>query len=226
MVASPRNETSLEAQRAGKASVPGRLPRHAPGLRIGLFGGSFNPAHAGHRAASLLALRRLGLDRVWWLMTPGNPLKLNHGLPPLAERLAAARAMADHPRIDVTGVEAEIGTHYTADTLAWLVGRCPGVRFVWLMGADGLIDFHRWRNWRTIASLVPIAVIDRPGGTLRAARSKAALALAPFRIDETDGLVLPLVPPPAWIVLHGPRSALSSTEIRAQQAETKTRECR
>lgn len=168
-------------------------------------------------------MRRLGLDRIWWLVTPGNPLKANDGLPPLAERIAAARRVAKHPRIDVTGLEAVIGTRYTADTLAWLLRRCPGVKFVWLMGADGLLDFHRWRDWRAMASLVPIAVIDRPGATLRAAQSQAATALAAYRIDETDGRILPLLEPPAWIILHGPRSSLSSTRLRAESRAHKRR---
>ena len=192
-----------------------RLPRHARGMRIGLFGGSFNPPHEGHRLASLTALQRLGLDAVWWVVTPGNPLKENSGLPPLAERISAAQALARHPRIFVTGFEAAIGTRYTHDTLAWLVRRCPGVRFVWIMGADNLAGFHRWQRWREIAALAPIAVIDRPGSTLRAANSRAGRWLAPWRVDETDGLMLARKKAPAFIFLHGPRSILSSTLLRS-----------
>ncbi len=128
------------------------IPPHAPGMRIGLFGGTFDPPHQAHLGASLLALRRLKLDRVWWLVTPGNPLKNTSGLAPLCERIASARALARHPRIDVTGLEAVIKTRYTYDTLTWLISRCPGVRFVWLMGADNLRSFHRWQNWRGIAT--------------------------------------------------------------------------
>jgi nicotinate-nucleotide adenylyltransferase len=193
------------------------LPPHPPGLRIGLYGGSFNPPHAGHLHVGLLALKRLRLDRIWWLVTPGNPLKELGGLPPLAERMAAAQALARHPRLAVTGFEAEIGARYTLDSLEYLAGHAPGVRFVWIMGADNLAQFDRWRGWRRIAQLMPFAVIDRPGWTLRAARSRAALALARFRIDETDAPVLADRAPPAWVFLHGPRSALSSTVLRQQR---------
>lgn len=200
-----------------RSAGPPALPRHSRGMRIGLFGGSFNPPHAGHRLASLIALKRLGLDRVWWIVTPGNPLKDNHGLPSLAARMAAARAVAADPRIDVTGFEAGIGTRYTYDTIAYLKRRCPGVRFVWIMGADNLAGFHRWQRWRDIAALVPLAIVDRPGSTLRAARARAAVALGAGRLDEAEGRRLPLAKPPAWLFLHGPRSALSSTALRAAQ---------
>ncbi|HKG84722.1 MAG TPA: nicotinate-nucleotide adenylyltransferase [Beijerinckiaceae bacterium] len=193
------------------------LPPHPPGLRIGLYGGSFNPPHAGHLHVGLLALKRLRLDRIWWLVTPGNPLKELGGLPPLAERMAAAQALARHPRLAVTGFEAAIGARYTLDSLEYLAGHAPGVRFVWIMGADNLAQFDRWRGWRRIAQLMPFAVIDRPGWTLRAAQSRAALALARFRIDETDAPVLADRAPPAWVFLHGPRSALSSTVLRQQR---------
>ncbi|HEY0291765.1 MAG TPA: nicotinate-nucleotide adenylyltransferase [Hansschlegelia sp.] len=194
-----------------------RLPPHAPGMTIGLFGGSFNPPHEGHRRASLLALRRLGLDRVWWLVTPGNPLKDNAALPPLDERVAAARREARHPKVVVTGVEAEIGVRYTHDALAYLTKRCPGVHFVWIMGADSLAGFHGWQRWRDIASLVPIVVVDRPGATFSAAQ-RAAKALARFRIPEREARMLARAKPPAWCFLHGPRSGLSSTALRRRNA--------
>ncbi len=195
------------------------LPPHAPGLRVGLFGGSFNPAHQGHVQASLTALNRLGLDAVWWLVTPGNPLKDNRSLPALSERIATARRLVRHPAIRVTGVEATLNTRFTADTLAALKRRCPGVRFVWIMGSDNLAGFHRWQNWREIARMMPIAVIDRPGSTLNSTRARAAVALARWRLDETDGLILATEPPPAWIFLHGRRSALSSTALRRQETD-------
>jgi nicotinate-nucleotide adenylyltransferase len=199
-----------------------RLPPHAPGLRIGLFGGSFNPPHEGHRAASLLALRRLRLDRIWWLVSPGNPLKDRSDLAELSQRLAAARKVARHPKIVVTGFEASLGSAYTFETLRYAKSRCAGVHFVWLMGADNLLGFHHWKSWREIADLVPIAVIDRPGATLKATRSRAGQALAPYRKSETEGPRLALTRPPAFIFLHGPRSDLSSTELR-EIAHTKER---
>ncbi len=197
------------------------LPPHAPGMRIGLFGGTFDPAHAAHRAACLLALRRLGLDRVWWLVTPGNPLKDTRGLAPLAERLVAARTLAHHSRIDVTDLEAALGTPYTYATVKYLARRCPGVHFVWIMGADNLRSFHRWQRWRDIARLVPIAVVDRLGPSLYSAASAAGQALARARIPEQAARRLAERKPPAWIYLHGLKSPLSSTALRAARAAAK-----
>lgn len=191
-----------------------RLPPAAPGMRIGLYGGSFNPAHAGHRHVSRMALKRLRLDRVWWLVTPGNPLKDRSELAPLADRLETARRVAEDPRIAVTGFEAAIGARYTIETLRWLRLRRPALRFVWIMGADSLASFHRWERFREIAELMPIAVIDRPGHTLAALSAPGARALARWRIDETDAALLADRPPPAWVFLHGPRSSLSSTALR------------
>jgi nicotinate-nucleotide adenylyltransferase len=191
-----------------------RLPRWSPGQRIGLLGGSFNPPHEGHLLASRLALQRLRLDRLWWLVTPGNPLKPIAGLPTLSERIEAARAVAHDPRIAVTGFEAQIGSRFTHDSIAWLVRRAPGVHFVWIMGADNLRQFHLWRRWRDIARLAPIAVVDRPGSTLSALNSRAGAALAPFRVAEIDSPCFAERRAPALIFLHGPRSSLSSTAIR------------
>ena len=192
------------------------LPPFAPGLKIGLFGGSFNPPHDGHRTASLLALRRLGLDWLWWLVSPGNPLKDTHLLPPVATRIAAARALAQHPRIVVSGVEAAIGTRYSYETIAHLMQRCPGVHFVWIMGADNLAGFHQWKRWRDIAALVPIAVVDRPGSTWSAIHSPAGALLSHSRFEESNGRAFATAQPPAFIFLHGPRSPLSSTVLRAK----------
>ncbi|MGE0524706.1 MAG: nicotinate-nucleotide adenylyltransferase [Variibacter sp.] len=202
------------------SSVTGRavLPHTAPGLRVGLLGGSFNPPHAAHRAVSLFAMKRLGLDRVWWLVTPGNPLKDLRVLPPIGERVAAARAFARHPRIDVTDIEARIGTRYTADTLAFLVRRCPHVRFVWLMGADNLRDFHHWDRWRHIFDLVPIAVVDRGRMNGNALSAPAAHALSRYRVPESEAARLPGLAPPAWCFLHGLKLPLSSTMLRARRA--------
>jgi nicotinate-nucleotide adenylyltransferase len=186
-------------------------------MKIGLFGGTFDPPHHAHRAACLIAMRRLDLDRVWWLVTPGNPLKDTRGLSPLADRIAAARALARHPRIDVTGIEAEIGARYTYDTVRYLVARCPGVRFVWIMGADNLRSFHRWQKWRAIAAMVPIAVIDRLGPSLYATAGIAGQTLARFRIPEHAARTLPGRRPPVWVYLHGLKSPLSSTALRAQR---------
>ena len=199
------------------ASPERLLPPHAPGMRIGLFGGTFDPPHQAHLGASLLALKRLRLDRIWWLVTPGNPLKNTKGLAPLDRRIAAARALTHHPRIDVTGIESVINTRYTYDTVRWLITRCPGVRFVWIMGADNLRSFHRWQRWRGIAKLVPLVVVDRLGPSLYAAASPAGLALARARIPEHDAATLPGRRPPAWSFVHGLKSPLSSTALRAQR---------
>ena len=194
--------------------APARLPPFGAGQSIGLLGGSFNPPHEGHRLISELALRRLRLDRLWWLATPGNPLKQQSDLAEMRSRLAAARRLVRDPRIAVTGLEAEIGARYTFDTLRWLRARAPQAHFVWIMGADNLSQFHRWRHWREIAEFVPLLVVDRPGSTVRALSSRAALALARWRRPESDAPRLARMGAPAWIFLHGRRSPQSSTALR------------
>ncbi|MDE3176538.1 MAG: nicotinate-nucleotide adenylyltransferase [Pseudomonadota bacterium] len=196
-----------------------RLPPFGPGQGIGLLGGSFNPPHDGHVLASHLALSRLALSRVWWLATPGNPLKSTADLAALRARLDAARALVRDPRIAVTGFESEIGSRYTADTLRYLTSRAPGARFVWIMGADNLAQFHRWRDWEEIAAMVPMLVVDRPGSSAAALSSRAAQALARWRRPESDAQRLAYMAPPAWIFLHGRRSSASSTALRAQTAD-------
>ena len=188
-------------------------------MRIGLFGGTFDPPHAAHLAASLLAMKRLQLDRMWWLVTPGNPLKDTRGLRPLEQRMAQAKKLAGHPRIDVTGLEAVINTRYTYDTLEYLVHRCPGVRFVWVMGADNLRSFYRWQSWRRIANLLPMAVVDRMGSSLYATGGRAAQALARYRVPDEAAASLVDRKPPAWVYLHGLKSPLSSTALRALRSE-------
>ncbi len=183
-------------------------------MRIGLFGGSFNPPHEGHRLASLTALKRLGLDRVWWIVTPGNPLKETDGMPDLATRMAAVKRVAHHPRIAVTGIEAAIGTRYTVETVAYLMRRCPGVRFVWIMGADSLLQLPLWRRWRELVDLVPVAVVDRPGSTWRALGGRAGAVLTQHRLGEDEARLLPDRSPPAFVFLHGRRSDASSTALR------------
>lgn len=204
-------QTSMIFETANK--IP-RLPPFQPGMRIGLLGGSFNPPHRGHALVTRIALMRLGLDRVWWLVTPGNPLKSQAELAALHERVEAARRLIESPRVAVTDIEAQIGARYTYDTLAWLTQRAPRVRFVWIMGADNLSEFHLWRHWRKIADLAPIAIVDRPGSTLQAMSSRAAAALNPWRVPEANAAHFADLEPPAFLFLHGPRSELSSTVLR------------
>ncbi len=195
-------------------SVAQALPFHSDGMRIGLLGGSFNPPHRAHRAISLFAIKRLRLDRVWWLVTPGNPLKDQDTLRDLEARTEAARRVADDPRIDVSCLESVIGTRYTVDTIKYLRRRASGLRFVWIMGADNLAQFHRWQNWQRIATLVPIAVIDRPPQSFRALTAPAAQALARYRLPENEARRLADHRAPAWVFLTGLKMNLSSTGLR------------
>jgi nicotinate-nucleotide adenylyltransferase len=181
-------------------------------LRIGLLGGSFNPAHAGHLAMSLYALKRMKLDQVWWLVSPQNPLKPARGMLPLAERLARARGCARHPRIVVTDIERALGTHYTADSLRILRARFPATRFVWLMGADNLLQIPRWRKWTEIFRLVPVAVFRRKGYAIS---GRAAMRFGRFRHPAQYAIRLAGMKPPAWLVLDNPLNLLSATELRS-----------
>lgn len=195
-----------------------RMPHAEKGMRIGLFGGSFNPPHAGHSLVAEIALRRLELDQLWWIVTPGNPLKSKRELAPLAERIRLSETVAEDPRINVTAFEASHSLRYTADTLALVKRRNPGINFVWIMGADNLREFHRWQRWRQIATTFPIAVIDRPGSTLSFLSSVLAKTFDYARVDETDAPRLARMKAPAWTFIHGPRSSLSSTALRQMAA--------
>jgi nicotinate-nucleotide adenylyltransferase len=194
-----------------------RMPHVEKGMAVGLFGGSFNPPHAGHALVAEIALRRLALDQLWWIVTPGNPLKSSRELAPLPERLRLSQEMARDPRVKVTAFEASHNVRYTADTLALVRARNPGVNFVWVMGADNLRDFHRWQRWRQIATTFPIAVIDRPGATLSFLSSVVAKTFDYARVDEIDAPRLARMKAPAWTFIHGPRSSLSSSAIRAER---------
>ncbi|MFN0217236.1 MAG: nicotinate-nucleotide adenylyltransferase [Hyphomicrobium sp.] len=191
-----------------------RPPLVASGQRIGVMGGTFNPPHDGHRIIAETAIKRLGLDQLWWVATPGNPLKGHDDLSPLAERLADMRDIAHGPRMKLTGFERELGTPYTAATLAFLKRRYRGVQFVWVMGADNLATFDRWQHWRTIAATMPIAIIDRPGWRLKALAGAAAGALASRRIPEGEAAGLWRRGLPAWVFLTSRLSPLSSTSLR------------
>jgi nicotinate-nucleotide adenylyltransferase len=212
------NQTPVASQSLSQA-----IPLYTNGMRIGLLGGSFNPPHVAHRAISLFAIKRLELDRVWWLVSPGNPLKAPGGVHDLDERAEAARRMADDPRIDVSCLESVIGTRYTVDTISYLRRRASGLRFVWIMGADNLAQFHRWQNWRRIASEVPIAVIDRPPQSFRALAAPAAQALARYRLPENQAGRLADRRAPAWVFLTGMKLSLSSTGLRNPDGSWRTK---
>ena len=197
-------------------SLKARLPHTEPGQRIGLLGGSFNPPHVAHRSITEIGLKRLGLDRVWWLVSPGNPLKSRAELLPLNARLQLARTLVRDPRVVMTDLEKGLGTTFTAATLAHLKLRRPGVHFVWIMGADCLAGFHRWQHWREIFAMMPIAVIDRPGWRHAALSSIAARAFARHRLPESRARLLATADPPAWTLLSGRLMRISSTEIRAR----------
>lgn len=191
------------------------LPHVRPGQSVGLLGGSFDPPHLGHVHITREALKRFGLDRIWWMVSPGNPLK-SRGPAPLGERMAAARALVSDPRVTVTDVEKQLGTRATADTIAQLQALCPGVRFVWLMGADNLAQLHLWQDWRRIMDTVPVGVLARPGDRISARMSPAARIYRQYRISGQASQTLALASPPAWCFVNVPMVDLSSSVIRAR----------
>jgi len=183
-------------------------------MRVGLFGGSFNPAHDGHAHVAETARRRLKLDRVIWLVSPQNPLKPTHETADLAHRLAAAAALAKGPGMIVSDAETKLGSAYTIDTIRALKARFPGVKFVWIMGADSLAGFHRWKGWTQIMREVPVAVVSRPWISLRSRFSPAARRFAERRWPSARAAGLPGAQPPAWVFLRGPLNFQSSTALR------------
>ena len=191
------------------------FPLARPGMCIGLLGGSFDPAHNGHVHITREALKRLGLDEVWWLVSPGNPLK-TRGPAPLADRLKRAAVVMQHPRVKVTDLETKLGTRYTFQTLNQLHDHYPGVYFTWLMGADNLAEFHLWENWQDIMQMLPVAVLARPGQRISARMSVAARYFRRDRLLGREAQSLRFAAPPAWVFLNVPMSNMSSTNIRAR----------
>lgn len=190
------------------------MPQVQKGMVVGLFGGSFNPPHEGHLLIARDALRTLKLDQLWWMVTPGNPLKDHSGLAPLAERIRLSEALVDEPRIKVTAFEAAHAIRYSADTVELVLSRNPDASFIWVMGADSLNGFHQWERWEDIVRAIPITIYDRPGSSLSLQTSVMAQKFSAARVDETDASGLAHMRPPAWTFIHGPLSPLSSTELR------------
>jgi nicotinate-nucleotide adenylyltransferase len=188
----------------------------APGMRVGLFGGSFNPAHDGHAHVAQIALRRLRLDRVIWLVSPQNPLKSPAGTASLATRVASARGQARGPRMIVSDAETRLGTRYTIDVLRLFKARFPGVKFVWIMGADNLAGLHGWRGWAQIMREMPVAVIARPGAQIKSRFSPAAQRFALAQVPARAAAQLADRAPPAWVYLRAPLNFSSSTALRAR----------
>lgn len=189
------------------------FPAVGRGRAVGLLGGSFDPPHEGHVAITEAALVRFGLDEVWWLPSPGNPLK-RHGPAPLERRMAAAQRLMRHPRVRISDAEARLGTRYTADTLEALQRHYPHVRFVWLMGADNLVQLPHWEGWRRIMDGVPVGVLARPGMTLAARLSLPARLYRQARIPAHASTALARAEPPAWCFVNLPLVPASSTALR------------
>ena len=196
------------------SEMDGLLVAHE-GQRIGLLGGSFNPAHEGHVHISRLAQDHLKLDCVWWLVSPQNPLKSTNGMAPLAVRMEKAREVAKNSEITVTDIELALGTKYTSDTLLALKNKFPDARFVWLMGADNLAQIEQWHQWEKIFMTLPVAIFARPTYSLQAENAKAVLTFADNRVDEAKADGLADMKPPAWSFLKTPLSHVSATDIRA-----------
>lgn len=189
-------------------------PYARAGQVVGLLGGSFDPAHDGHVHITKAALERFGLDRVWWLISPANPLK-TRGPAPIGERMAAAKSVMQHPRVTITDIEERLGTLYTAQTIVALQAAYPGVHFVWLMGADNLAQFHRWQDWREIMERVPVGVLARPGDRISARMSKTARLYRAHRLIGRASQLLARAEAPMWSFVNLPMSQSSSTAIRA-----------
>jgi nicotinate-nucleotide adenylyltransferase len=189
-------------------------PYARAGQVVGLLGGSFDPAHDGHVHITKAALERFGLDRVWWLISPANPLK-TRGPAPIGERMAAAKSVMQHPRVTITDIEERLGTRYTAQTIVALQAAYPGVHFVWLMGADNLAQFHRWQDWREIMERVPVGVLARPGDRISARMSKTARLYRAHRLIGRASQLLARAEAPMWSFVNLPMSQSSSTAIRA-----------
>lgn len=214
----------LKSKRRQFGSIRVKAPLAFPGQLIGVMGGTFNPPHEGHVTVSRTAMRRLGLDRLWWVVTPGNPLKTQGGLPDIEARMAACRRLISDPRVEITAFEAELGTPYTAATLEFLKLRFPAVRFVWVMGADNLAGFHRWQRWRDIATLMPMAVVDRPDWRWRALSSQAARRFRGLQVPESRARTLvsggKRRAGGGWTLLSTRLSPLSSTDLRRGHGPT------
>ncbi|CAN5728574.1 nicotinate-nucleotide adenylyltransferase [soil metagenome] len=192
------------------------------GMRVGLYGGSFNPFHAGHAHVAETARKRLRLDRVIWLVSPQNPLKSSKDTASLAERMAAVRKVARGRAMIVSDAETAIGSTYTIDTLRVLKARFPGVKFVWIMGADSLASFHRWRGWTQIMGGAPVAVVSRPWISLKSRFSPAARRFSHARRPASQGPILAGTKPPRWVFLTGPLNFLSSTAMRARMGGSRS----
>jgi len=192
-------------------------PKIWAGLKVGLLGGSFNPAHAGHRHISLETLKRLELDAIWWMVSPQNPLKSTHDMAPQIDRLSSAIKISDHPCIIATDIENELNTRYTAETLCLLKKNFSQTYFVWLMGTDNMHSFHHWEKWREIANICPIAILDRPPAPLSVKTTKAFKNLERYKVKESQAKYLATYKAPAWTLLHIPLNNLSATQIRKSE---------